>query len=112
MESGFLFTGGVEVGELVLNAALFITVGLEDSLALFLGGLTGVTLVCGTVGGELCVSDFSFTEFLLFSTISGLLFGEVVMFLLFSGDFVGESIKHVIDIFNWASGLHHVLNLS
>lgn len=69
-----MFTSGVEAIELVVNAGLLLTVGIEDALALSSGGGAAVALVVGTVAGEFGIGDFAFTEFFLFLTVSDLLF--------------------------------------
>jgi len=99
MECGFLFTSGVEVGELVFNTVLFITVKSEDAFTLLFGCGTISEFVVGTVTCEFCVSDFSSTEFFLFVTVNGLLGSKSVVFSLFGVDLINQSIEEAIDVF-------------
>ena len=93
MECSFFGASGVEVGKLVFNACLFITVKSENAFTLVFGGFTFGKFVIGTVTCEFGVCDFSFTECFFFVTVSGLLGRECVMFKLFSVDFISQSTK-------------------
>lgn len=98
VKSGFLLAGGMKSFELVVDAILLSTVGIEDSLALSTGGSAFFTLVVGTVDGVFSIGDFVSAEGLLFVTVSDLLYLELIMFTLLVFDLCCHVVKHGIDV--------------